>query len=57
MIIVKVETENNAFSDGNKPFELARLFAKASEYYENGIYNFSLMDINGNKVFTSKEEA
>lgn len=47
---IMIQTENSAFQDGNRQFELARILRKLADDIENGNKVKSLMDINGNKV-------
>ena len=54
--VVSVCLENSAFDAENINFELHRLFSLVAEKCEEGNFNFSLMDINGNSCLTAKIE-
>lgn len=57
MITITIKTDNAAFED-DKGIEVARILRRAAERVENGVFDFYLMDINGNKVgkLTDDEE-
>ena len=51
MINVRIETENEAFQDGNWGIEVARILKKiAKDFEETESSRASYNDINGNKV-------
>lgn len=52
-MIIKINTENEAFQDGNSNSELGRILHGLAECIENGMMlPNTLRDINGNKVGT-----
>jgi hypothetical protein len=49
-LTIKIDSENEAFSDGNAGAEIARLLRKTADKIEAGCAGGCLMDINGNRV-------
>jgi hypothetical protein len=47
---ITIDTGNAAFDDGNREYEVARILREAADRIENGAEDFTLRDINGNKV-------
>jgi hypothetical protein len=45
---IVIETENAAFQDGNREYEIARILRKLADDVESGKSVKKLMDINGN---------
>lgn len=57
MFHLKIKTENEAFSDGNRGAEIARILrdlAGAVEEQAGDAGNYNVRDINGNRVGTCK---
>ena len=52
MVIVKIKTDNAAFENENRDYEIARILRELARKYENGAVNGILLDYNGNKVGT-----
>lgn len=49
-ILIELEVTNDAFSDINKVYEVARIFRLLAENLENGYIPSKIKDINGNTV-------
>lgn len=47
---ITIDTGNAAFDDGNREAEVARILREAADRIEAGAEDFTLRDINGNKV-------
>jgi len=47
---IEIRTDNEAFSDDNENYEIARILHKLAMDLENGTRPNFVMDINGNKV-------
>jgi len=55
MLIIKIKTGNEAFTDGQTGWEVARILKDAARFCENGLVHGDekrLLDLNGNKVGT-----
>jgi hypothetical protein len=52
MIIIKFDTDNEAFRDGNGFSETARILRKIADEFEQGDYSDKVRDLNGNSVGT-----
>lgn len=50
MIIIAIETENDAFQNGLAQYEINQILQRVSERLWQGITAAPLMDSNGNKV-------
>jgi uncharacterized protein (UPF0371 family) len=50
MITITIKTENEAFSDGNRELEIARILRRLATEVEGGGPMKSPRDINGNHV-------
>ena len=48
MVIVKIKTDNAAFENENRDYEIARILRELERKYENGAVNGILLDYNGN---------
>jgi len=48
--VVEIETDNSAFDEGNRNFEVARILRKLADQIEEGTDGTPLRDINGNRV-------
>jgi len=55
MIKITIETENSAFQDENRNFEIARILSDLSRAYADNLNVNNLYDINGNKVGNIQE--
>lgn len=49
---IRFKTDNSAFEDENKPFEIARILREIAFKVENDITEASISDINGNVIGT-----
>ena len=57
MITVEITTDNEAFSDGARGPEVARIFRRLADAYEdNRLYTHAIMDVNGNRVGTIEDD-
>lgn len=50
MFTLKIDTENDAFQDGNLELEVVRILQEVVKKIENGKDYATLIDVNGNKV-------
>lgn len=50
MFTIKIKTQNEAFSDGNRDEEIARILERVAERVKEGEMDGFCVDINGNKV-------
>ncbi len=49
---IKFDTNNDAFSEGNKENEIARILCKIARQIESGVTSGKVVDINGNTIGT-----
>jgi len=54
MFELNFNTDNAAFSDGNKPYEIARILREIADKIEDGQTEGNIRDINGNTTGTFK---
>ena len=54
MFSLKLKTDNAAFSDGNKSFEIARILRELADKIEDGQTEGNTRDINGNTTGSFK---
>jgi hypothetical protein len=50
MLKITIKTENDAFADGNKRAEVARILREVADSLERGSDEVVCRDFNGNKV-------
>ena len=50
MFSLKLKTDNAAFSDGNKSYEISRILREIADKIEDGNTEGSIRDINGNRI-------
>jgi len=50
MININIQTDNAAFDEGNRGYEIARILRKLADRFEQEENPTSARDINGNKV-------
>jgi len=54
MFSLKFKTDNAAFQDGNKPYEIARILRELADKIEDGQTEGNIRDINGNTTGSFK---
>ena len=50
MFSLKFKTDNAAFQDGNKPYEIAKILRELADKIEDGQTEGNIRDINGNSI-------